>query len=161
MPYKIIRDPIHGYIQIEEKYIKYLVDHQLFQRLRRIEQTSMRVLYPSAHHDRFSHSLGTYHLGKKAFDYFVKNIETDLSISVTNKDVIENSFLVACLLHDVGHSPFSHTFEKFFERQLDFNTAGENFIPRSILLHNSLQKVHDETIKDVAIKELFKKLPVI
>ncbi|MDD4029494.1 MAG: HD domain-containing protein [Caldisericia bacterium] len=155
MPDKIIRDPIHGYIKIEEPYIKNIVDHPLFQRLRRIEQTSMRVLYPSAHHDRFSHSLGTYHLGKKAFHYFVKNIEADLNIHVQNKELIKHSFLVACLLHDIGHSPFSHTFEKFFERQLDFNTMGENFKPKTILLHQCVQKAYQENIKDSSSQELF------
>jgi len=56
-PQKLFRDTIHGYIKIPEKYVDVLIDTPHFQRLRRIEQTSMRVVYPCAHHDRFVHSL--------------------------------------------------------------------------------------------------------
>lgn len=71
---KLIRDTIHGYIEIPEIIINELIDTPVFQRLRQIEQTSMRTLYPSAHHDRFVHSLGVYHLGKLAFLGLTHNI---------------------------------------------------------------------------------------
>ena len=70
---KIFRDPIYGYISIPEKYCERFIDTAIFQRLRRIEQTSMRVLYPTAHHDRFAHSIGVYYLGQLAFSYLEKN----------------------------------------------------------------------------------------
>ncbi|NJK94004.1 MAG: hypothetical protein HC905_02915 [Bacteroidales bacterium] len=70
---KIFRDPIYGYINIPDKYCIDFIDTKIFQRLRRIEQTSMRVLYPSAHHDRFAHSIGVYHLGQTAFQNLKKN----------------------------------------------------------------------------------------
>ena len=105
---KKIKDFVHGYIPIERDIISNFVDTPSFQRLRRIEQTSMRALYPSARHDRFIHSLGTFYLGSVAIDYIKKN--SDVTIS----DVEYKSFLLACLLHDCGHSPFSHTFEDCF-----------------------------------------------
>jgi HD superfamily phosphohydrolase len=55
---KRFRDPVHGYITVPTVYCEKFIDSELFQRLRRIEQTSMRVLFPAAHHDRFAHSLG-------------------------------------------------------------------------------------------------------
>lgn len=107
---KQFRDPIYGYINIPKEYVEEFIDTTIFQRLRRIEQTSMRVLYPTAHHDRFSHSLGVYFLGRMAF----QNIEKNSRSRYTDVDwnVYSKSFEIACLLHDCGHSPFSHTFEK-------------------------------------------------
>ena len=54
---KIFRDTIHGYIEIEKDIVNSIIDTALFQRLRRIEQTSMRCLYPAARHDRFIHAI--------------------------------------------------------------------------------------------------------
>lgn len=61
---KQIRDPLYGYIDIENKYIP-LIDSAEFQRLRNIRQTGYEALYPSALHNRFVHSLGVFHLGKR------------------------------------------------------------------------------------------------
>jgi HD superfamily phosphohydrolase len=113
---KIFRDPIYGYISIPEEYCKEFIDTSIFQRLRRIEQTSMRVLYPTAHHDRFAHSIGVYYLGKLAFSYLRKNSERFFKDSIKNSDWVcyKNTFEIACLMHDCGHSPFSHTFEHYY-----------------------------------------------
>ena len=105
--YKTFLDTIHGYIVVPEAYCDKLIDTENFQRLRRIEQLSSRSLFPCARHDRFVHSLGVYHIGCK-FVAAIKRKHTDLDKSVTN------SFLIACLLHDCGHSPFSHTLEHLF-----------------------------------------------
>jgi len=70
---KIFRDPVHGYISIPASFCQTLIDTPIFQRLRSIEQTSMRCLYPSARHDRFIHSIGVYHLASIAFHHVVKN----------------------------------------------------------------------------------------
>lgn len=64
--YKRLKDPIYGYIQIPMSYMSGIVDSAIFQRLRRIIQTSYSPLYSSAVHNRFVHSLGVYHLGKIA-----------------------------------------------------------------------------------------------
>ena len=66
MKQKIVKDPLYGYISIDTDIFEQVIDTRFFQRLRRIEQTSMRCLYPSTRHDRFVHSIGTYHLAKLA-----------------------------------------------------------------------------------------------
>lgn len=110
---KRILDSVHGYIKIEDLYCKHVVDTEYFQRLRRIEQTSTRALFPSARHDRFIHSLGVFHLGSKIVENLSKYYKSE-EIGF-DLDIIFNSYRAACLLHDVAHSPFSHTFEAYFD----------------------------------------------
>lgn len=123
---KIFRDSVHGYIRVPVDYVASFIDTVLFQRLRGIEQTGMRVLYPSARHDRFIHSLGTFYLGSKAFDCFQENVVRSYRDSHYRvyKDESKNSnfwdccqclFEIACLLHDCGHAPFSHTLEFHYD----------------------------------------------
>lgn len=113
---KIIRDPIYNQIEVDELYVKVL-DSVYFQRLRNIIQTSYSALYPSALHNRFAHSLGVYNLGKLAFSKLIENSTQILSsLSRTKKEVIRDTFILACLCHDLGHSPFSHTGERFYNR---------------------------------------------
>ena len=111
---KSFKDPIYGYITVPQKYIDNIIDKAVFQRLRRIIQTSYAPLYSSAMHNRFVHSLGVYHLGCLAF----KQIENENKIhSFAEHGYLEkigNVFKLACLLHDVGHAPFSHTGELFY-----------------------------------------------
>ena len=114
---KTIRDPMYGYITIEEPFAQ-LIDTEEFQRLRNIRQTGYQSLYPSALHNRFVHSLGVFHLGKKALSYFEKNI--DISEECPEWKNIKTTFLTACLLHDVGHSPFSHTGEDYYTKGCSF-----------------------------------------
>lgn len=110
---KSIKDTIHGYIRIEEPFWK-IIDTAEFQRLKWVEQTSYRVLYPSARHDRFIHSIGVYHLGQKAITGFIKNCNHDDSKVIKE---FRNSFLLGCILHDLGHAPFSHTCEDLYNYQ--------------------------------------------
>lgn len=112
---KRILDSVHGYIRIEDKYIKNVIDTEYFQRLRRIEQTSTRSLFPSARHDRFIHSLGVFHLGSKIVENLSKYYKTEKM--GFDLDIVFNSYKAACLLHDVAHSPFSHTFENYFDNK--------------------------------------------
>ena len=112
---KRILDSVHGYIDIDDSYFSNIIDTDYFQRLRRIEQTSTRALFPSARHDRFIHSLGVFHIGCKIVERLshcsnLENVSFDLS-------PIFESYKIACLLHDVCHSPFSHTFEKYFDNK--------------------------------------------
>ena len=101
-----IKDPIHSLIYIEEEFMKYF-SNKFFLRLRNIKQTSfLDFVYPSANHTRFSHSIGCFNLMKK----FINNEKN--KINPTNK----KRMLIAALLHDIGHGPFSHSFEKIFPK---------------------------------------------
>lgn len=128
--YKRIKDPIYGYIQIPVRYMTEIVDTATFQRLRRIIQTSYSPLYSSAVHNRFVHSLGVFYLGELT----VQQLEKEFSLKVaTHLDLqaYGEVFKLACLLHDVGHAPFSHTGEDFFlGEQRDYKQ-----------IHNELIKV--------------------
>lgn len=122
---KKFRDPVYGYIEIEENIVHDIIDTATFQRLRNIRQTSYAPLYPSSLHNRFVHSLGVYYLGGLA----IEAIERSLKVNEEkNKKVLGDLrklikddfsrykllFKLACLLHDVGHAPFSHTGENFY-----------------------------------------------
>lgn len=111
---KHICDSVHGDIAVPEQYIKYVIDTPEFQRLRRIEQTSIRSTFPSARHDRFIHSLGVYYVGTKFCEAIRKGLLDDNLAPQANIDSIEKSYNIACLLHDIAHAPFSHTFESFY-----------------------------------------------
>lgn len=123
----IIKDMVHGYIKIPKPIVKEIIDSEQFQRLKDIEQTGMEALYPSATHKRFTHSLGVYHLAKKAFGQFRNNISVsypDIYKALANKKIRnaeevwgrwELLFQLAALLHDCGHSPFSHTLEFVYD----------------------------------------------
>ena len=111
---KIFLDAVHGYITVPEEFCDLLIDTPNFQRLRRIEQLSSRSLYPCARHDRFVHSLGVYHIGNKFIETIKQKFHNTASSYTQIDPRLENSFLIACLLHDVGHSPFSHTLEEYF-----------------------------------------------
>ena len=118
---KRILDTVHGYIMVSDELVKNIIDTSAFQRLRRIEQTSIRSVYPSARHDRFIHSLGVYHIGSLIVDHLRKEEEANdyWGETANNMSVIYNSYIVACLLHDVGHAPFSHTFEHYYGQKKD------------------------------------------
>lgn len=113
---KRILDTVHGYILVSDDFIDNIIDTRCFQRLRRIEQTSIRAVYPSARHDRFIHSLGVYHIGTMIVEHLRKEGATHKNWNENDAtmEVIYGSYLAACLLHDIAHAPFSHTFEKYY-----------------------------------------------
>ena len=103
---KIINDPIYGFIEIDKGIINDLINHDYFQRLRRISQLGLSYLvYPGAEHSRFQHALGCLHLMKKALDILEKKGQ---KITSDEKTAVK----IAILLHDIGHSPFSHALER-------------------------------------------------
>lgn len=128
---KLFTDTVHKQIFVPKCYCEQIIDTSCFQRLKHIEQTYASSIFPTATHNRFVHSLGVYHIGKLLFQaieehnaIFTSGItnainEADAShicryTSKENYDILRESFYVACLLHDCGHAPFSHTFEDYY-----------------------------------------------
>ena len=110
---KKIKDPIYGYISVPTEYVDSIIDTPNFQRLRRVIQTSYTPLYSSAVHNRFVHSLGVYHLGQRVADILSKEfVDNNYKVHIDITD-FGRIFALACLMHDVGHAPFSHTGEVF------------------------------------------------
>lgn len=104
-----IRDAIHGDISIEEEVIKQLIETKEFQRLRNIKQLGLTYLaFPTTEHSRFMHSVGVYYLVTQLLD--VLEAKAGQAFEVKERLALQ----IACLLHDLGHGPFSHTSEEFF-----------------------------------------------
>lgn len=109
-----IRDAIHTRITLSEREREAL-DHPYVQRLRHIRQLGfVPLVYPSATHDRFSHSLGTMHIAGRLADAVLEHESASMiarSLAVREKAFLKNILRLAGLLHDVGHAPFSHSAE--------------------------------------------------
>jgi uncharacterized protein len=103
---KIINDPVHSFITIDDDLVLQLINHPYYQRLRRIKQMAMAYLvYPGAVHTRFQHSLGAYHLVCLALQEL-----KDKGTEITDAEM--QGAKIAILLHDIGHGPFSHALEE-------------------------------------------------
>jgi len=102
--HKVITDPVHGEIGLSQLEVD-LINTQSFQRLRRLKQLGLASLvYPSASHSRFSHSLGVFHIMSRAIDLMVRRDKFT--------DAERRLLRIAALLHDIGHYPYSHLVEK-------------------------------------------------
>ena len=143
--YKVIRDSVHGNIELDKSFVEYILDTPYFQRLRRIEQTSVRAIYPCARHDRFTHSLGVYHVGTKIANHLRPQIEKIKPLDKTQIEIITKSYLIACLLHDIAHAPFSHTFEPYYgERKVLYQTLCKHLNKQSL----GLTRLQYDNIKE-------------
>lgn len=115
--YHVIKDPVHGVMQFtseEDAWIKPFIDSPNFQRLRHIKQLGLGdLIFPGAVHTRFNHSLGCA--------YIANQIASKIGLSQSDKQLV----MIACLLHDIGHGPFSHAFEGIF----DHNIRHEDWTP--------------------------------
>ena len=102
---KILNDPVYGFITIPDELLFDIIEHKYFQRLRRIKQLGLtHLIYPGALHTRFSHSLGAMYLMQQALDM----------LKLKGREISEEErlgALAAILLHDIGHTPYSHTLE--------------------------------------------------
>ena len=114
---KVLKDPVHSYIYINYEVVWNCLDSKEFQRLRRIRQLGGDFqVYPTAEHSRFSHSLGVYEIVRR----MVTEIKS-LSVELSEYDKI--CVMLAGLLHDVGHGPFSHAFEHVTKHSHEDYTA--------------------------------------
>lgn len=102
---KIINDPVLGFINLQSEIIFDLIEHPVFQRLRRIKQLGLSYLvFPGANHSRFEHALGASHLMRQAIS----------ALRLKGHEITEaeaEAVTAAILLHDIGHAPFSHVLE--------------------------------------------------
>ncbi len=108
--YHVIKDPVHGTMQFtsaEDAWVKPFIDSPNFQRLRHIKQLGMGdFIFPGAVHSRFNHSLGCCYIGSQ--------IAQKIGLADEERQLV----MIACLLHDIGHGPFSHAFEGIFQPTL-------------------------------------------
>lgn len=102
---KIFNDPVYGFVTIPSELIFDIIEHPYFQRLRRIKQLGLTdMVYPGALHTRFHHAIGALHLMQLTLD----NLRSK-GHYINDKEY--EATLIAILLHDVGHGPFSHALE--------------------------------------------------
>jgi len=126
---KVLKDPVHSYIHIHYEVIWNCLDSKEFQRLRRIRQLGGDFqVYPTAEHSRFSHSLGVYEIVRR----MVTEIKS-LCVELTEYEKV--CVMLAGLLHDVGHGPFSHAFEHVT------NHSHEEYTAKIILGNTELNSI--------------------
>lgn len=135
--HKIINDPVHGFIKIPFGIIYDLIEHPIFQRLRRITQLGMTsYVYPGANHTRFQHALGAMHLMGNAID-----VIRSKGHEITNEEA--EAVSIAILLHDIGHGPYSHSLEHSLIKDMSHEDI-------SLMMMEYLNKSFDQQL-DLAI----------
>ncbi len=138
-----IRDPVHGSIHITPAEIP-IIRHDFFGRLRNIKQLGFsEYVFPGATHTRFIHSIGVMNIADKVFDKLFKN-------SLHNADFLrlKETFKLACLLHDVGHAPLSHSTETVMPNLSELN------IPKHFLSKKDQSRDRQATHEDYTIKSI-------
>ncbi|MBH19301.1 MAG: phosphohydrolase [Crocinitomicaceae bacterium] len=119
---KILNDPVYGFITLNKGILLNIVDHPYFQRLGRIKQLGLTYLvYPGAHHTRFHHAIGAAHLMEQAVQTLKEN-----GITISNDEKM--AVILAILLHDIGHGPFSHALENSFVRGINHEEISKFFM---------------------------------
>ena len=138
---KVFKDPVHRYVHVRDQVIWDLVKTKEFQRLRRIKQLgTLYLAFHSAEHSRFNHSLGVYEIVRRMIENFEAYPEW-------NKDD-RLLALSAALLHDLGHGPFSHTFEDIFHT--DHEEYTKKIIIEDTEVNAVLSKVSPDFPRQVA-----------
>lgn len=138
---KVLKDPVHSYIHIHYEVIWNCLDSKEFQRLRRIRQLGGDFqVYPTAEHSRFSHSLGVYEIVRR----MVTEVKS-LCVELTEYEKV--CVMLAGLLHDVGHGPFSHAFENITNHSHEEYTA--KIILGNTELNAILRNVSEKLPQDI------------
>ena len=136
---KVFKDPVHRYVRVKDQVIWDLIATPEFQRLRRIKQLGTTYLtFHGAEHSRFNHSLGVYEIVRR----MINKMESQEGWNKEERLVC----LCAALLHDLGHGPFSHSFEKVFS--LDH----EEFTKKIILEDTNVNAVLSRIASDFPLK---------
>jgi HD superfamily phosphohydrolase len=121
---KLVNDPVYGFIAIPDDLIFDIIQHPYFQRLRRISQLGLtNLVYPGALHTRFHHALGAMHLMTIAIST-IRRKGNEITLEE------ERGVLIAILLHDIGHGPFSHTLEYDIVNKVSHEDISSFFIER-------------------------------
>ncbi len=121
---KLVNDPVYGFIAIPDDLIFDIIQHPYFQRLRRISQLGLtNLVYPGALHTRFHHVLGAMHLMTIAIATIRRK-----GHEITPDE--ERAVLIAILLHDIGHGPYSHTLEYDIVNKVSHEDISSYFIER-------------------------------
>ncbi|WP_028041906.1 HD domain-containing protein [Candidatus Stoquefichus massiliensis] len=138
---RVLRDAIHDYIHVDHLVIWKLINSKEMQRLRRVKQLGGTYqVFQSAEHSRFVHSLGVYQVVRRM-------LETEcLDYALSDYDKL--SVMCAGLLHDIGHGPFSHSFEGVFEENHEDITV--RMILENSEVHDILSLVYEDFPQDVA-----------
>lgn len=149
---KILNDPIYGFITIPNERIFDIIEHPYFQRLRRISQMGMSYLvYPGAQHTRFHHALGCMHLMRKSLEVLrFKGVE------ISEKE--EEALLIAILLHDIGHGPFSHAMEHSIVNEVSHEWISLRFMEKMNEEFNQSLTLAIEIFKGNYHRHFFKQL---
>jgi HD superfamily phosphohydrolase len=146
MRMKEVRDPVHGFIYLNETEMR-IINTPVFQRLRYIRQLAFtHLVYPGAEHSRFAHSMGVMEFATKIFDtLMMKHLGKELKW--TNPRVKRNKQLLrlAALLHDTGHPPFSHASEDLL------HGVKHEEISRRFILAEPISSLVDEFKKSLKI----------
>ncbi|MBQ1769563.1 MAG: HD domain-containing protein [Turicibacter sp.] len=137
---KVFRDPIYGYIHVYDQLIWDLIQTKEVQRLRRIKQLGgTYMVFHTAEHSRFSHSLGVYEMARKIIRALMHR---GTVLSEEERLLV----LSAALLHDLGHGPFSHSFESVF------GVRHELFTEKIIIGNTEVNRVLESYCKGFATK---------
>ena len=153
---KVLRDPVHDliYLGLEDRWALDLIDAKEFQRLRRIRQLGVaHLVYPGAEHTRFTHSLGVFNFARRILRKLASRHENEADVVQALRDS-GRTVKVAALLHDLGHGPFSHVFERVFRDEDVEVTKHDEWTCRIIRdeeteIHQQLCSVLDVYIDDV------------
>ncbi|MFC5604935.1 HD domain-containing protein [Sporosarcina koreensis] len=139
---KVFKDPVHRYIHVRDKVIWDVIGTREFQRLRRIRQLGTTYLvFHGAEHSRFQHSLGVYEIVRRIID-------DGFSGRAEWNDEERLLTLCAALLHDLGHGPFSHAFEKVFT--LDHEKFTQAILTGETEVNKVLRRVSPDFPQQVA-----------
>ncbi len=132
MKHRVFRDPVHGLIELggDDRALGRVLETRAFQRLRRLHQMGFAwLVYPGAEHSRFGHALGSFHVARR--------VTRQLGLAADVSRHVE----VAALLHDIGHGPFSHSWEQVAAGDLDHEAWGARIVSEDPELGTALAEV--------------------